>query len=53
MDKIRVGVVGVGSRGRSMMKLLALFDCVQIAAACDIRKENWFEQQWKSPAPFS
>ena len=53
MKKIRVGIVGLGSRGRSMLKLAAMFDCVEIAAGCDIRTHNWFEKQWRSDAPFS
>ena len=53
MEKVRVGVVGLGHRGRSILKLLALFDCVQIVATCDIRERNWFEQQCLSPAPMA
>ncbi len=48
MKKLRVGVVGLGPRGRSMTKLAAEFDCVTIAAGCDIRTHNWFEKQWQS-----
>ena len=51
MEKIRVGVVGLGHRGRGMLTLSAEFDCVEIAAACDIKPSNWYEQQWLSPAP--
>ena len=49
MDKnnIRVGVVGLGHRGRFMFKLAAdSFDFVVPAAACDIKPENWYEKQW-------
>ncbi len=53
MKKIRVGVVGLGHRGRGMLSLSAEFDAVEIAAACDIKPENWYEQQWLSKAPFS
>ena len=48
MKKLRVGVVGLGPRGRPMTKLAAEFDCVTIAAGCDIRTHNWFEKQWQS-----
>lgn len=48
MNKIRVGVVGLGHRGRELAKLSAEFDCVVFAAACDIRPENWYEKQWLS-----
>lgn len=45
-DKIRVGVVGLGHRGRHMLKLAAEgFDCVVPAAACDIIEKNWYERQ--------
>ncbi len=53
MKKIRVGVVGLGRRGRDMLKLVASFDCVEVAAACDIRVHNWFETQWGSVAPYA
>ena len=49
MDKnnIRVGVVGLGHRGRLMFKLAAdSFDFVVPAAACDIKPINWYEKQW-------
>ncbi|MBR5542502.1 MAG: Gfo/Idh/MocA family oxidoreductase [Oscillospiraceae bacterium] len=51
--KIRVGVVGLGHRGRELLKLSATFDCVEIVAACDIRPVNWYEQQWLSTSPLS
>ena len=53
MKKIRVGVVGLGPRGRSMLKLASMFECVEVAAACDILARNWFEKQWRSPAAFA
>jgi len=54
MNKIRVGVVGLGHRGRAMFKLAADgFDCVVPAAACDIKPSNWYEKQWLSEAAFS
>jgi len=54
MKKIRVGVVGLGHRGRAMFKLSADgFDYVEPAAACDIRPENWYEKQWLSDEPLS
>lgn len=53
MKKIRVGVVGLGHRGRAMLTLSAEFECVEITAACDIRPHNWYEQQWLSPAPLA
>ena len=36
-----------------MLKLVDMFDCVQIAAACDIRTHNWFEKQWQAPAAYA
>ena len=54
MEKIRVGVVGLGHRGREMFKLAANgFDCVIPAAACDIKPTNWYEQQWLSDRALS
>ena len=55
MDKkIRVGVVGLGHRGRHMFKLSADgFDFVVPAAACDIKPSNWYEKQWLSDKAFS
>lgn len=53
MKKLRVGVVGLGHRGRAMIRLASLFDCVEVAAACDIRTHNWFEKQWGIPAPMA
>lgn len=47
MDKIRVGLVGAGHRGRAMFSLAAKgFDFVVPAAACDIIPSNWYEKQW-------
>lgn len=47
MKKIRLGVVGLGHRGRLMFKLAAEgFDYVVPAAACDLLPHNWYEKQW-------
>lgn len=51
--KVRLGVVGLGHRGRAMMKLAAQFDCAEMVAACDIRPRNWHETQWNETEPFS
>ena len=40
MDKIRLGVVGLGHRGRHILTLSAEFDCAEIVAACDIKPSN-------------
>ena len=54
MKKIRVGVVGLGHRGRIMFKLAADgFDFVVPAAACDILPHNWYEKQWLMPDAMS
>lgn len=54
MKKIRLGVVGLGHRGRSMFKRSAnSFDYIIPAAACDIKPSNWYETQWLSDKPFS
>ena len=47
MKKIRLGVVGLGHRGRIMFQLAGeKFDCVIPAAAGDIYARNWYEKQW-------
>ena len=49
MKKLRVGVVGLGHRGRAMFSLSGKgFDCVEPAAACDILPHNFYEKQWLS-----
>lgn len=53
MEKIRFGVVGLGHRGREMLKLAAHFDCIIPVAACDILPRNFYETQWLSDKPLS
>lgn len=54
MAKLRLGVVGLGHRGRDMYKLSAEgFDCVEPVAACDLKASNWFETQWLQEKPMS
>ncbi|MBR3847696.1 MAG: Gfo/Idh/MocA family oxidoreductase [Oscillospiraceae bacterium] len=53
MEKIRVGTVGLGHRGREMTKMAALFPFVEVAALCDILPRNFYEQQWLCTAPMS
>ena len=53
MKEFRVGVVGLGHRGREIGKLTALFPGLNLVAACDIRKHNWYETQWLSTAPMA
>ncbi len=53
MEKIRIGVVGLGHRGREMFKLSSAFDFVELAAACDIIPDNWYKQQWLSDSALS
>lgn len=53
MKTIRVGVVGLGHRGRELGKLAAEFPQVELAAACDIIPRNWYETQWLSSAPMA
>lgn len=49
MKKIRMGVVGLGHRGRAMFQMSAdYFDNVEPVAACDILPRNWYEKQWLS-----
>ncbi len=54
MKTIRLGVVGLGHRGRNMFKYAVEgFDFVVAAAACDILPRNWYEKQWLLDAPLS
>lgn len=54
MKKFRVGVVGLGHRGREMFKLaINGFECAIPAAACDIIPSNWYEKQWLSDKALS
>ncbi len=53
MKEIRFGVVGLGSRGRSLAKLAADMDGVRFVAACDILERNWYEKQWLSDDAFA
>ena len=49
MKKIKVGVVGLGHRGRWMFQLAARsFDFVEPTAACDLLPRNFYEKQWLS-----
>lgn len=49
MKKVRLGVVGLGHRGRQMFKIACdSFDFVVAAAACDIIPDNWYKKQWLS-----
>ena len=40
MKQLRIGVVGLGHRGRDMVKLSSSFENVEVVAACDIRPHN-------------
>jgi len=54
MKKVRLGVVGLGHRGRNMYALATEgFDCVEPVAACDLKSSNWFETQWLRDKPMS
>ena len=48
MKKLRIGVVGLGHRGRGMFRLACdKFDFAVAAAACDKFPQNFYEQQWR------
>ena len=54
MKQFRVGVVGLGMRGRDMFSLAVdSFDCAIPAAACDIKPTNWYEKQWRADKAFA
>ena len=45
LQKIKIAVVGLGSRGRSMLRLAASFPDVEVAAVCDLKPQLWSESQ--------
>jgi len=48
MKKIRVGVVGLGHRGRNMFKLAVDgFPFAEPAAVCDLSPANWYETKFQ------
>ena len=49
--KIRVGVVGLGHRGRWMTRLVSMFDFAELVAACDILPRNWHTLCWLEEMP--
>ena len=52
MQKIRIGVVGLGHRGRHMSRMAAdSFEAVEFKAACDIDPLLWNETQWLQDKP--
>ena len=53
MEKIKLGVVGLGHRGRDMIRLTVsgFGDLVELVAVCDILKRNWYETQWGGDKP--
>ena len=53
MKELRIGVVGLGHRGRDLIKILVCFKNVRLAAVCDILAHNWYQQQWRVDAPLS
>ncbi len=54
MKNIRLGIVGLGHRGREIYKLAnSGFEGIYPVAACDIRPENFYETQWLSDKPLS
>ena len=53
MKKLRVGVVGLGHRGRELIKVSSAIDTAEIVAVCDIRPHNWYEKQWLSERALS
>ena len=40
IDTVRVGIIGIGMRGRGPLKRMAYIDGVEIVAICDLHQEN-------------
>ncbi len=53
MKKIKVGVVGLGHRGRELIKISSTFEHVEIKAVCDKFAHNWYQKQWLSDMALS
>lgn len=53
MKKIRTGVVGLGHRGRDLIKIAALLEHVEVVAGCDLFPRNWYEKQWRCELPMA
>ncbi len=54
MKTIRLGLVGLGHRGRELFKLSNVgFPGIQPVAVCDLKPENFYETQWLSEKPLS
>lgn len=52
MERIRVGVVGLGHRGRYMARLAEdAFEFVDVVACCDVDPELWHVTQWLQTKP--
>ena len=52
MKKFKVGIVGLGHRGRYMIMLVKqCFECAEVVAACDIDPKLWDETQWQQNTP--
>lgn len=50
MMEIKIATVGLGQRGRGMLRLATSFPNVRAAAACDLQPKLWFESQRGQPA---
>jgi len=45
MKEVKLGIVGLGGRGRALLSIATSFKCVKLVSVCDILPENWFNQQ--------
>lgn len=48
MKKLRIGVVGLGHRGRLIASIVKAFDEAELVAGCDLNPDNWYERKWLS-----
>ena len=52
MEEIKIGVVGLGHRGRYMAQLVQNgFPFVKLTAACDVDPALWHKTQWRETQP--
>ena len=53
MKTIKLGMVGIGPRGRMLLEMVPSFEGVEVVAGCDIRPHNWYDKQWRASMPMA
>ena len=53
MKTVKLGMVGIGPRGRMLLEMVPSFEGVEVVAGCDIRPHNWYDKQWRASMPMA